>query len=642
MNYLRWYYTMQKTIYKRILAAVKKLGTVNVGITIGYTSILLLKLFYFDSQIGNGRIEALSGFATLGSLLMLTSISLLLKPKGKLWYMSILNILLTIIVFSNVMFYRYFKDLISIPMLTQASVVGDIGSSMFQLLHYRDLLLIADFIFLPFVIKAVKRKVGIEESRQGSLRMAISFCIVGAIMVFGSFHQLIKSQPTILQTFYDRVYVAQNIGILNYHGADAYAFVQQSIDESSVRDDQEKQEILDFFKVKNQVDNSNKQLFGVGKGKNLIVIQLEAIQQFVINSSVNGREVTPNLNKLVASGLYFDNYYYETAGGGTSDAEFTANVSMFPMKEGAVYIRKPGNYYYSLPIKLKEEGYTTIAMHGYKPGFWNRSVIYKNIGFDEFYSKDNMAENELLGMGISDKDFFKQAIEKLKTQKQPYHAFLITLSSHFPYNNDKSKYSSFDVGEYKNTLLGDYLEAVHYTDEALGEFVEALQNSGMMDDTVLAIYGDHHGIPKDNEKELAMFLGKESLTSMEWQLLQKVPMIIKIPGAGNMLENIPGGGVDFMPTILNIMGIEASNQPRIGRDLLNSQEGLVTLRNGSFVTKDMVYSSNENVCYEIETGRKLPISQYIERKHESERLLEYSDIIIKFDMVKEIRAYLEQ
>ena len=620
----------------------EKLGTVAVKITLFYILVLLLKLFYFDSQIGKGGIGLLTGFATLGSLLVLTSLSLLCNTKGKLWYMSVLNILITIIVFINVMFFRYFGDLISIPLITQASVVGDIGGSMFELLHYSDLFLIVDFFFLPIIIKVLKGKVRDEKVARGRLWITISYFAIGVMLVFLSFSQLIKSQPTILQTFYDRVYVAQNIGILNYHGADAYAFAMQSLDENNVLDNKKSQEIFEYFENKNQKNDSSKKLFGVGSGKNLVVIQLEAIQQFVINSSINGKEITPNLNKLVASGIYFDNYYYQTAGGGTSDAEFAANVSMFAMKEGAVYIRKPGNDYYSLPIQLKEEGYSTLAMHGYKPGFWNRSVIYKNLGFDEFYNKDNMEENELLGMGISDKDFFKQAIEKLKTQKQPYHAFLITLSSHFPYDNDKSKYSNFDVGKYKDTLLGDYFEAVHYTDEALGGFVEALQSSGMLDDTILAIYGDHHGIPKDNMNDLAEFLGKESLSTMEWQLLQKVPMIIKIPGADHKIESNTGGSVDFMPTILNLMGIDASNQPSLGSDLLNSKEGMVTLRNGSFVTKNMVYISNENICYDRATGKKLEASQYSQYKQEAERMLDYSDTMIKFNLVNEIRDFLEK
>lgn len=632
---------MQKTIYKRLINVVSQFKKAITSITIIYTITLLLKLIYFNHQIGGTRIGGLYTSATLGSLLMLASISLILKPKAAALYMNTLNVVLTLIIFSNIMFYRYFKDLISIPLLTQIGSVGDVGSSVFQLFHYSDLLLTVDFILMPFIRKVLKNKTGIEELVQGAWCKTMILCTTGLLIIVFSFSQLLKSQPVILQTFYDRVYVAQNVGLLNYHAADAFAFVQQSLEGGSELDKQKRQEIFDFFKTQKQGSVDKKMLFGAGKGKNLIVVQVEAMQQFVIGSTINGKEVTPNLNKLASSNIYFDNYYYQTAGGGTSDAEFTANVSMFPMKEGAVYIRKPGNYYYSLPIKLKEHGYSTIAMHGYKPGFWNRTLVYKNIGFDEFYSKDNMEENELLGMGISDKDFFGQAIEKLETHKQPYHAFLITLSSHFPYDNDKSKYSSFDVGKYKDTLLGNYLEAVHYTDEALGQFVEELKNKKMLDDSILVIYGDHHGIPKDNEKELAEFLEKDSLSFLEWQQLQKVPLIVRIPGVDSKKISTVGGGVDLMPTLLNIMGIDSSNQPTLGRDLVNSMDGLVVLRNGSFITNDMIYISNENRCFDIKSGNALQVEQYKNKKQQADMILDYSDTIIKYDLADEIRKYLE-
>jgi phosphoglycerol transferase MdoB-like AlkP superfamily enzyme len=436
--------------------------------------------------------------------------------------------------------------------------------------------------------------------------------------------------------------VAQNVGLLNYHAADLYTFVQQGFEENGKLDIKKQQEIFEFFKLQKQGKDKEQLLFGAGKGKNLIVIQVEALQQFVINRSINGQEITPNLNRLAASGIYFDNYYYQTAGGGTSDAEFTANVSMYPMKVGAAYIRKPGNRYDALPLKVKEVGYSTVAMHGYKPGFWNRSVVYKNIGFDEFYNKSNMVENEVLGMGISDKDFFSQAIEELKAQKQPYYGFLITLSSHFPYDNDKSKYSSFEVGKYKDTLLGNYIEAIHYTDEALGLFIDELEDNGILNQSVLAIYGDHHGIPKDSDLELAEFLGKEEFSPLEWQQLQKVPMMIKVPGIDHMRISTAGGGVDFMPTILNIMGIDGSSQPSFGRDLINAQEGLVVLRNGSFITNDRVYISNENICYNVETGNSIAVEAYDKLKQEADQRLNYSDIILEYDLSDEIEDYLEK
>jgi lipoteichoic acid synthase len=642
MKELRWKYKMQKTKYTHLIAALKERRDLVINMTTIFTMVLFLKLLYFNNQISGGYLGGFHGFAALGPLLILVGISWLLKPKTSIYYLGTLNILLSFIIFSNVLFYRYFNDLISIPLITQASCVSGITSSMFELIHYSDLLLVVDFILFPIVNRYIaKRAYGDKVIRNKNWK-AVALFAVGAIFMLTSFNQLIKSQPTILQSFYDRVYVAQNVGLLNYHAADIYTFVQQGLEEGDKLDTEKQQEIFEFFKLQKLDKDKSQLLFGAGKNKNLIVVQVEALQQFVINKSVNGKEITPNLNKLVASGIYFDNYYYQTAGGGTSDAEFTANVSMYPMKVGAAYIRKPGNYYYSLPQKVKEAGYSTVAMHGYKPGFWNRSVAYKNIGFDEFYNKNNMAENEVLGMGISDKDFLKQALEKLKRQKQPYYSFLITLSSHFPYDNDKSKYSSFDVGKYKDTLLGNYLEAIHYTDEALGEFIGELESNGILGNTVLAIYGDHHAIPKDNEMELAEFLGKDSLSSVEWQQLQKVPMIIKISDIESRTISTAGGGVDFMPTLLNIMGVDSSNQPNFGRDLINSQEGLVVLRNGSFVTNDKVYISNENVCYDIDTGNSIPLEDYTELRQEADKRLKYSDMILEFDLLDEIRDYLEK
>lgn len=607
-----------------------------------YIAILLFKLIYFNSQIGDGRLAEQNGVAALGSLLILASFSLLLKQKNARRYMEILDILLTLVIFCNIVFYRYFNDLISIPLLFQASVVGDVQSSMVQLLHYSDFLLVIDFIMLPIIGKAVHSKMQKASGKRRNLVNFAACCIAGIMIVSGSFFLLLKNQPTILQTFYDRVYVAKQIGLLNYHAADIMTFAEQNLEDKSELSADKKQEILDYFKNRKQNSEGSKLLYGTAKGKNVIVVQVEALQQFVIDKSINGQEITPNLNKLKKSALYFNNYYYQTAGGGTSDAEFTANISMFPMKEGAVYIRKPGNYYYSLPIKFKENNYSTLAMHGYKPGFWNRSVVYKNIGYDEFYNKTNMKENETLGMGISDKDFFKQAVEQLAKQKQPYYAFLVTLSSHFPYNNDKSKYSSFDVGKYKDTLLGNYLEAVHYTDEALGQFVSELKQKGLLENSVLVIYGDHHAIPKDNENELAEFEGKDKLSSLEWLQLQKVPLIIKTDGIEAETVNTAGGGVDLMPTLLNIMGIDDSNMPFFGHDLMNSKDGFAVLRNGSFVTNDKVYISGENICYDIKTGKQLPIEKYEGLKQEADKLLLYSDSIISFDLVHEIRDYLEK
>ncbi|MGB7604786.1 MAG: LTA synthase family protein [Lutisporaceae bacterium] len=633
-------------MYKFISTAVNSLKVKLTAIWCNYLTIyvimIILKLIYFNYQTGLHKIGGLQLLTTLGSIFVLISFVFLLKHKHAKRYIKTLDVLLSFVMFSDLMFYRYFNDLISVSLLFQAGSLIDVGSSLLELLHFGDLLFISDIILLTLLrSKLIKGKYDPKNIGKMSAVRAFSLCVLGLIMIYVGTAQLVESQPTILQTFYDRVYVAQNIGLINYHAADAFRFMEQNISEDNELDAQKQNEIMEFFKARKKSDNTEI-ASGVGKNKNIIVIQVEALQQFVINKSVFGREITPNLNKLISESIYFDNYYYQTAGGGTSDAEFTTNVSMYPMKEGSAYIRKSGNYYYSLPQKLKDSGYGTIAMHGYKPGFWNRSVMYKSLGFDDFFSKTSFKEDEILGMGISDKSFLNQAFDKLSKYKQPYFSFIITLSSHFPYDNDKSYYSTFDAGEYKDTLLGNYIETVHYTDEALGMFIEKLRSSGLLDNAVLAVYGDHQAIPKDNISELASFMGKEDLNELEWQQLQKVPMIIHLPGSEEpQVISTAGGGTDFMPTLLNIAGLDTSNVVNMGQDLLNCKDGFVVFRNGSFVTDNTAYISSTNTAYNITTGTVITLDSYEEEKSLAEQYLDYSDAILRFDLIDDIKEYLE-
>ena len=114
------------------------------------------------------------------------------------------------------------------------------------------------------------------------------------------------------------------------------------------------------------------------KGKNLIIVQVEALQQFVIDKTVMGQEITPNLNKLIKSSAYFNNYFYQIAAGGTSDAEFMSNNSLYPAPSGAAFFFYANNNYLSLPKALVKNGYETAALNGYYETFWNRNIMYKD------------------------------------------------------------------------------------------------------------------------------------------------------------------------------------------------------------------------------------------------------------------------
>ncbi len=607
--------------------------------------LIALKLLIFNEMMESGSIKNIALVASIGGTVLLLVCWINLIPKAvRLSLLYMVDCGVTFIIIADMLFYRYFSDVLSIPVLTQASVVTSVKSSIISLLHIYDLIFAIDLLIIPFVIIISKRvsKHGSIDYGKRLIRFAAAFIIGFGLCSYGIFN-LLKTQPSILNSFYDRVYIVQNIGLLSFHSIDVFKFVKSKDKEILPLTEDDKRELREFLDDKKADQLQNPKLYGVGKDKNLIVIQVEALQEFVINRSINGQEITPNLNKLIKNSLYFDNYYTETAGGGTSDAELLSNVSMFPAKEGSAYIRFSGNEYYTLAKRLKQEGYYTSAMHAYKPGFWNRSVMYKTFGFDEFVNKNNLLQDEIVGMGLSDKSFFRQTLQRMEKYKEPYYSLLITLTSHYPFDNDKKYYSSFDVGEYKDTFFGNYLESIHYTDEALGEFIEELEAGGIMERSVLAIYGDHFAIPKDKSEYLAEFLQLDTMDDFNWVKQQKVPLIIHMPGSKYIETNhIAGGGVDFTPTILNIMGTDSSTMPMLGRDLMNSSEGMAIFRHGNFITDKYICLANDSAAYEVETGERYPIEKLEKEKELAKKHLEYSDMIIENNLVNELIEYLEK
>ena len=156
------------------------------------------------------------------------------------------------------------------------------------------------------------------------------------------------------------------------HVGDIYETIVDNLSKSEMDED----EILEV--VNDNIQEPIKPKFNqIGKGKNLIVIQLEAFQDFVINAEYNGQEITPNLNKLIDSdSIYFDNYFSNTGKGNTADAEFTSLNSIYPLINGEIYRLYEENTFNGLPWLLREQGYRAFAVHGFEGEFWNRESAY--------------------------------------------------------------------------------------------------------------------------------------------------------------------------------------------------------------------------------------------------------------------------
>jgi phosphoglycerol transferase MdoB-like AlkP superfamily enzyme len=329
-------------------------------------------------------------------------------------------------------------------------------------------------------------------------------------------------------------------------------------------------------------------LFGVARGANLILIQVESLQRWVVGARVNGVEVTPFLNALPQRSLFFSSVFDETEQGRSSDGEFAALNSQYPLAQGAVVFRRDRNHFVALPGVLKQHGYATMSAHPFERGFWNRAVVHPRYGFDRMLFRRELGPGEVIGWGLADGVFFNRVAPQLAALPQPFFAMLITLGLHHPFDLFPDRHKTLDVGPLKDTPLGNYIHAMHYFDESLAALIDSLDHAGLLKNSVVALYGDHEaGIGSGTEiRELA---GEGSWTTSTNVMLWRVPFLVMLPGSPQSGERaVVGGHVDIAPTLLDILGVERP-QCFVGSSLLGDRPFPALIRGGSAVAGDRLF-----------------------------------------------------
>jgi len=397
-------------------------------------------------------------------------------------------------------------------------------------------------------------------------------------------------------------------------------------------------------------------LFGVAEGKNLIVIQIESLQNFVINKTYNGQEITPNLNEIIRGNtIYFDHYYQQIGSGNTSDAEFATNNSIYGSIASYTYKLYADNYFRGLPVLLKERGYETAVFHAHEErDFWNREEAYKSLGFDKYFGGIGGTDigqfdmTEWMGWGLTDSEFYKQVMPYLKELSRPFYSFIITLSNHHPYLMlDKYRFIEL-LPEDEGTILGNYLNSAAYTDWAIGQLMQELKEEGIYEDSIIAFYGDHLGLPKSDKEifeSVSRFIGKD----YDFDTMMNVPLIITVPGADRNIHQTvgtAGGQLDFLPTIAYLMGFDSLDTIYLGHNLLTIDSGFVAeqtyMVKGSFFADGVAYEMSRDGVFENgrawnpETGEPLPVEGCYDGYLKSVGIINTCEYILKNDILRSV------
>ncbi|KDE95639.1 glycerol phosphate lipoteichoic acid synthase [Staphylococcus sp. TE8] len=591
--------------------------------------------YYVDFSLGvKGLVQNLILLMNPYSLIALTlSVFLFFKGKKAFWFMFIGGFLLTFLLYANVVYFRFFSDFLTFSTLNQAGNVESMGGAVGASFKWYDFVYFIDTI-IYLIILIFKRNW--LDTRAFSKKFVPVVMAASVALFFLNLAFAETDRPELLTRTFDHKYLVKYLGPYNFTVYDGVKTIQNNQQKALASED-DLTKVLNYTKQKRT--EPNQEYYGVAKKKNIIKIHLESFQTFLINKKVNGKEVTPFLNKL-SSGkqdfTYFPNFFHQTGQGKTSDAEFTMDNSLYGLPQGSAYSLKGDNTYQSLPAILdQKEGYTSNVMHGDYKTFWNRDQVYKHFGIDKFYDATyfDMSDDNIVNLGLKDKPFFKASADYQSKMKKPFYSHMITLTNHYPFTLDE-KDASIDKPNTGDTTVDGYIQTAHYLDQALEEYITDLKKKGLYDNSVIMIYGDHYGISENHNNAMEKLLG-EKITPAKFTDLNRTGFWLKIPGKSGGVNKEYAGQMDVMPTILHLVGIDSKNYLMFGTDMFSKQHNdVVPFRNGDFITKDYkyvngkLYSNKDN-----ELLTKKP-KNFDKNKKQVEKDLEMSDSVLNGDLFR--------
>ena len=551
-------------------------------------TLLLAAKFYMASSVIWGETGWLPLWSALPTVWAAFGLIELLAPRRKIAAYIAVNLLFTCIYFAVIMYYKYFGIIVTYHALSQVGQVTEVKGSVFQLMHPYFLLIFTDLIVMA----------GLFVWHRGFRRWAFSFkpsrphriasAALAAIMLTVCLAQVLPNRGIV-----NEMKRAERMGIINYE-------LYTIFDSGRLRDAEATAAVTP--EAVRRLKGVSRPAAPVGwqaaEGRHIIYIQLEAFQRFLIGLTVDGREVTPTLNGLLRQGVFFPRVYQQVGAGNTSDAEFTTNTSLLTPPAGAASETYGDKALPALAKLLHARGYEAMTFHTNDVQFWNRNELYQALGFDRYYDREFFQDEDLVHFGSSDEVLYRKTaaeLAKLAGQGKRLYVNIVSMSAHHPFNLPAHKALLKLPERFDGTFVGDYLVSQHYADAALGGFVEQLQANGLLDDSLIVIYGDHMGVPiysltQEDHHLLEELNGKP----YDYAQMLNIPLLLVAPGALEpaVMQQV-GGQSDIMPTVANLAGVSLEDSVVFGQDLLNAAPTLLPLRyylpSGSFINDKVIY-----------------------------------------------------
>jgi len=541
----------------------------------------------------------------------------------------------TLIMWGDAVYLRFFGDLPSPAALAAAGQLGRVEASLRDLLALRDLWMWLDLLpGLVLVLVAGRLQRGCSPRPRWIATAALLTAVMAGA---GAGIHLFATEPGLLRQMFRRVTVAREVGLLNLHAIDGGRHLVRMARRPELDPDRFREAVA-WFRGRAPLRAGSGPWFGAAEGANLVMVQVESLQGFVIGLEINGVEVTPFLNRWTETALYFPDLTDQTGQGRSSDSELATQVSLLPLAGGAAAFRFPGNDFTGLAEVLAERGYHTLSAVPFDGAFWNRRLTHPAFGYARSLFVDDFAAGETIGWGLNDGDFLSQVTGQLAAAERPFCAYLLTLSLHHPFVGFPEHLKVLDVDPWQDTPFGNFLHTMHFFDASLASFVAGLEREGLAESTVIAVWGDHDaGFRWRPEIAGAMGVGHDPAG---WYLSQEVPLFIRVPGSeaprGEL--RLAAGHTDVAPTLLALCGVDPAPYAYVGRNLLGAAADVPVVgeygcwRDARHLFLQGGGTLEEGSCIELATLQTVAPAECAAAFSEARRIEVVSSLVLEYDL----------
>lgn len=543
--------------------------------------------------------------------------------------------LTTVVVWADLLYFRFFGDLPTASSLLEAHQLADLGPAIRELAEGSDVLLFAGLLG-GAILGVLSSRSASRTARRASASIA---CVLGVVAIAGAAAGLQASRARATRGPRYVLRAVEQLGLYWFHASDLGRHAAPWPRPSDRATEADRAALREWFRATAPTRAGKGPSFGAAAGANLLLIQVESMQAFVLGTEINGQEITPHLNRLAPSALRFEAFYDQTHRGRSSAGDFIYQVSLLPVADSVAYGHSE-NHYTGIAHALAARGYTTLSAIPYRGSFWNRTVTHPLYGFGVNLFGEAFKPAARVGWGLNDRAFLTQMLPRLEAISEPFCAWLTTLSLHYPYEYFPEGLRDLDLGSLEETPVGNYYHAMNYFDRAFGDLWEGLARSGLLARTVVAVWGDHgSGLLRDATAVRLLGVDADPLSR---QLLDRVPFLVWLPGetAPRGTVDRPAGPLDAAPTLLALLGVDPASFAYQGQNLMGEPgPPLVVFSSGDWLTPEIARTSRGR-CWNARTHQLLPWDACEPLEHEARRSIEVAEATVRFDLQADLSAEL--